>query len=77
MRLLHASETPIGTHEITEGLDQKRGRVNHHMQVLRRRGLVALVAAEADGEAFYVSRVGDQAAVTIFLEQTDKANSAA
>jgi DNA-binding transcriptional ArsR family regulator len=77
MRLLHASETPLGTHEIAEGLGEGLGRTRHHMQVLRHRGLVALVGADGDCEAFYVSRIKDQAAVTIFLEQADKTDSGA
>jgi predicted ArsR family transcriptional regulator len=71
MRLLHASETPLSTDDIADGLNQTVRRISHHMQVLRHRGLVAVVAADSDGETFYVSRIKDQAAVTIFLEQAD------
>lgn len=77
MRLLHTPETPLSTHEIAEGLGQTLARTRHHMQILRRRGLIALVAADADVETFYVSRIKDQAAVAVFLEQADETSSAA
>jgi hypothetical protein len=76
MRLLHTSETPLGSYEIAGALAQTHARVRHHIQVLRLRGLAALVAADADGETFYVSRIKDQAAVTIFLEKADETSSA-
>jgi DNA-binding transcriptional ArsR family regulator len=77
MRLLHASKAPLGTCEIADGLGEGLGRTCHHVQVLRRRGLVALVGTAGDGEAFYVSRIKDQSAVTIFLEQANKTDSVA
>ncbi len=72
MRLLNASEIPLSTHEIAEGVGQTLARTCHHIEVLRRRGLVALVAADANIETFYASRIKDQAAVTIFLAQADE-----
>lgn len=75
MRLLHASEGPLSTNEIAVSLDEKLGRASHHIEVLRRRGLVVLVGVAGYGEGLYVSRIKDQATVTIFLEQADKTNS--
>lgn len=75
MRLLHASEAPLDTSEIAVSLDEKLGRASHHIEVLRRRGLVALVGVAGHGEGLYASRIKDRAAVAIFLEQADQANS--
>jgi Mn-dependent DtxR family transcriptional regulator len=69
MRLLHAADTPLSTHEISERLNQALGGTSHHLHVLRQRGLVALVAANENGETYYVSRVRDQATVTVFLDE--------
>jgi hypothetical protein len=77
MRLLHTSEAPLSTREIAERLGQPLGRTCHHLQVLRRRGLAALVAANRNIETFYISRVKDRAAVTVFLERDDTASSMA
>jgi DNA-binding transcriptional ArsR family regulator len=76
MRLLHASEAPLRTCEIAVSLDEKFGRAGHHIEVLRRRGLVVLVGVAEHGEGLYASRIKDQAKVIIFLEQTDKTKSA-
>lgn len=75
MRLLHASEVPLGTGEIAVSLDKKLGRASHHIGVLRRRGLVVLVGADANGEGVYESRIKGRAAITLFLEQTDRASA--
>lgn len=69
MRLPHTSEEPISARKIEEILGQSSGRTCHHLRVLRNRGLVDLVAANDDIEAFYVSRVKDRAAVNVFLGQ--------
>jgi DNA-binding transcriptional ArsR family regulator len=75
MRLLHASEVPLSTSEIAVSIDEKLGRTSHHIEVLRRRGLVVLVGVAEHGEGLYASRIKEQAVVTIFLEQADKTNS--
>lgn len=72
MRLLHASEVPLSIHAISEKLDATPGRTGHHMQLLRRRGLTELVAGNENADTFYVSRIRDQAAVTIFLDEEDR-----
>jgi DNA-binding transcriptional ArsR family regulator len=72
MRLLHASEAPLGTSEIAVLLDEKLGRTRHHIGVLRRRGLVVLAGVDANSEGVYESRIKGRAAVTLFLEQTDR-----
>jgi DNA-binding transcriptional ArsR family regulator len=77
MLLLHASETPLDTSEIAVSLDEKLGRASHHIEVLRRRGLIVLVGLAGNGEGIYESRVKDRATVAIFLEQADRTNSAA
>jgi len=75
MRLLHASEAPLGTSEIAVSLDEKLGRASHHIGVLRRRGLVVLVGVDGNGEGVYESRIKGRATVTLFLEQTDRASA--
>lgn len=75
MRLLHASEAPLGTSEIAVSLDEKLGRASHHIEVLRRRGLVVLVGVDGNGAGVYASRIKGRAAVALFLEQTDSAGA--
>ena len=69
MRLLESSEDPVGQHEIEEALGLVGGNVDHHLRVLRERGLVALATAGKGGEAYYVSRVKGRATIRIFLEE--------
>lgn len=75
MRLLHEGDTPVSTAEIAKTLKQPTGRICHHMQVLRRKGLAALVDANRAGETFYLSRVKEQPAVSVFLEKNEEAGA--
>lgn len=75
MRLLHEGDTPVSTAEIAKTLNQPTGRICHHMQVLRRKGLAALVDANRAGEMFYLSRVREQPAVSVFLEKNEEAGT--
>jgi hypothetical protein len=76
MRLLHVADAPLSVPEIAAGLGQSLRRACHHLQMLRRRGLVALVVVGVPAEARYVSRVKNRAMVSVFLEQdrTDAAD---
>lgn len=69
MRLLESSEDPVGQREIEDALGPVGGNVDHHLRVLRERGLVALATTGKGGEAYYVSRVKGRATIRIFLEE--------
>jgi hypothetical protein len=76
MCLLHEGDTPVSTVELAKTLKQPTGRICHHMQVLRRKGLAALVDANRAGETFYLSRMREQPAVSVFLEKNEEAGAA-
>ncbi len=79
LRFLHSSSGSCSSGDIAEQLNQTPGRIGYHLLVLRRRGAVALVDAEAVRNTvkhFYASKVESHTTVLDFLEKTRKSDLA-